>query len=140
MKPHWDHFDHEADIGIRGRGPTPASAFEQAALALTAVITPLDRIRPLEKISLACNADDLELLFADWLNTVIREMALRRMLFAHFAVHLDPPGHLSAQAWGEALDVSRHEPAVEVKAASFAGLKVVRDAQGGWMAQCIIDV
>ncbi len=35
----WEHFEHGADIGVRGIGPTPASAFEQAALALTAVIT-----------------------------------------------------------------------------------------------------
>ena len=30
----WEHFEHGADIGVRGIGPTPASAFEQAALPL----------------------------------------------------------------------------------------------------------
>ena len=35
----WEHFPHEADIGVRGRGMSAATAFEQAALALTAVIT-----------------------------------------------------------------------------------------------------
>ena len=31
----WEHFPHDADIGIRGFGATPAEAFEQAAVALT---------------------------------------------------------------------------------------------------------
>ena len=39
MQAHWEHFSHEADIGIRGVGPTLATAFEQAAIAMTAVIT-----------------------------------------------------------------------------------------------------
>ena len=34
----WEHFEHKADIGIRGFGDTLAAAFEQAALAMTAAI------------------------------------------------------------------------------------------------------
>lgn len=37
----WEHFPHQADIGVRGMGATLAQAFEQAALALTAVIVDL---------------------------------------------------------------------------------------------------
>jgi len=37
--PHAELFPHGADIGVRGVGPTRASAFEQAALALTSAIT-----------------------------------------------------------------------------------------------------
>jgi tRNA-splicing ligase RtcB (3'-phosphate/5'-hydroxy nucleic acid ligase) len=35
----WAHFPHEADVGVCGFGATPAEAFEQAALASTAVVT-----------------------------------------------------------------------------------------------------
>ena len=38
-KTHWEHFIHGADIGIRGIGRTKAEAFEQAALAMPAVMT-----------------------------------------------------------------------------------------------------
>jgi hypothetical protein len=37
--PSWDHFAHDADIGVRGIGPTKAEAFRQAAFALTSVVT-----------------------------------------------------------------------------------------------------
>ena len=35
----WLHFEHEADMGVRGTGSTLSRAFEQAALAMTAIIT-----------------------------------------------------------------------------------------------------
>ena len=40
----FEHFAHEADIGVRGTGPTLAAALEQAALALTAVITDPEKV------------------------------------------------------------------------------------------------
>ncbi len=39
MTPHWEHYPHQADMGVRGFGATETEAFEQAALALTAVVT-----------------------------------------------------------------------------------------------------
>ncbi len=35
----WEHFPHAADVGVRGFGKSAAEAFEQAARALTAVVT-----------------------------------------------------------------------------------------------------
>jgi tRNA nucleotidyltransferase (CCA-adding enzyme) len=35
----WELFPHEADMGVRGVGSSKKEAFEQAAVALTAVIT-----------------------------------------------------------------------------------------------------
>jgi SHS2 domain-containing protein len=61
------------------------------------------------------------------------------MVFGRFEIKAIEGG-LRALAWGEPVDVERHEPAVEVKAATFAGLKVDRDKAGVWMAQCIVDV
>ena len=39
MNANWEHFTHDADMGVRGYGETKSQAFEQVALALTAVIT-----------------------------------------------------------------------------------------------------
>ena len=50
--PCWEHFAHGADIGVRGVGSTVAEAFEQTALALTAVVTEPSRIASLRSIAL----------------------------------------------------------------------------------------
>lgn len=138
----WEHFEHGADIGVRGFGATVAQAFEQAALALTAVITDPAGVEPREAVDIACDAADRELLLAQWLNALVYEMAVRRMLFARFEVALDdgPPPRLLARAYGEPVDVARHRPAVEVKGATCTALRVARADDGGWIAQTVVDV
>ncbi|MFA6970500.1 MAG: archease [Gallionella sp.] len=136
---HWEHFSHQADIGVRGRGATQADAFEQAALALTAVVVDPAEVAPLSMIRIDCDAPDAELLLADWLNALIYEIATRNMLFSRFEVHLDG-SRLSANVWGERLEVARHHPAVEVKGATYTGLKVSQLPDGSWLAQCVVDV
>lgn len=135
----WEHFPHEADIGVRGLGATLEKAFEQAALALTAVMTDVVAVAPRKMIRLSCEAPDDELLFVDWLNALVYEMATRNMLFSRFEVHLEG-SRLTAKVWGEALDVVRHRPAVEVKGATYTALKVAQQPSGGWLAQCVVDV
>lgn len=135
---HYEHFEHEADIGVRGEGETCAEAFEQAALALTAVIVEPETVRPLERVELSCEAPDVELLLADWLNAIIFEMATRHMLFARYHAEISG-GALHGAAWGERVDAVRHHPAVEPKGATYTGLSV-RLENGVWVAQCVVDV
>jgi SHS2 domain-containing protein len=84
----WEHFPHGADIGVRGIGATRSQAFEQAALALTAVIADPAWVAADMMVEIRCEAPDHELLFADWLNALIFEMAARKMLFGRFAVSM----------------------------------------------------
>jgi len=135
----WQHFAHGADIGVRGWGATLAEAFEQAARALTAVVTDLARVRPARSVPIECRAPDAELLLYEWLNALVFHMATQRMLFAEFSVTISG-GELSAEARGEPVDVARHAPAVEVKGATFTELAVRREPDGRWCAQCVLDV
>jgi len=148
ITPHWEHFEHQADMGIRGFGNSPEQAFEQAALAMSAIITDLSCIEQQQEVSLSCEEDDLELLLVDWLNAVIYEMATRKMLFSRFEVSIEN-GRLSGSAWGEAADVKRHQPAVEIKGATYTELAVKkmqdselqdREIPNQWLAQCVVDV
>ena len=136
----WEHFEHRADMGVRGIGPDMAEAFAQAALAMTAIITDPAGVRPELSVRLECREADPELLLVDWLNQVIYEMATRGMLFSGFDVHIDDNGELRAEIRGEAVDRSRHAPAVEIKGATFTELAVRQQADGSWLAQCVVDV
>ena len=135
----WETFPHEADIGVRGRGATLAEAFAGAALAMTAAICDPAKVGAGETAHIECTAPDDEQLLVDWLNALVYEMATRRMLFARFDVVIENH-RLVATAWGEAVDVARHEPAAEVKGATFCELAVRQQADGQWLAQCVVDV
>ncbi len=136
---HWEHFPHDADIGIRGFGASISEAFAQTALALSAVITDPATIAPHTSVDIKAMAPDQELLLVDWLNALIYEMSTHKWLFSRFEVRIEDTT-LQARAWGERVDRARHEPAVEVKGATYTELHVARLDDGSWLAQCVVDV
>ena len=136
--PHWEHFEHGADVGVRGYGNTVAQAFEQAALGLIAIVTEPQRVSATHEVDVHCEADDVELLFVDWLNALICEMATRRLVFGRFEVSLDAT-RIRGRAWGEPVSPDRHEPVVEAKGATYTQLRVAREGEQ-WIAQTVIDV
>jgi len=138
-QPSASQFPHGADIGIRGTGATRAAAFEQAALALAAAVADPATVRTEQMVGLECEAPDDRLLLCDWLNALIYEIAVRQMVFGRFEVTLNG-AHLAGRAWGEAVDRARHAPAAEPKGATLSGIRVARQADGTWIAECIVDV
>jgi SHS2 domain-containing protein len=137
-KEGWEHFPHDADAGVRGFGATAAEAFEQGAQALMAVVTRTE-VEPKIRVEVSCEAPDLELLFVEWLNAIIYEMAVRGLLFGRFAVRIEDTG-LTGTLWGEPVDVERHAPACEPKGATYTALKVAANSDGVWSAACVVDV
>jgi SHS2 domain-containing protein len=135
----WEHFGHGADIGIRGIGATMEQSFEQAALALTAVIADPAKVKPQREVAIDCAATEPEALLVEWLNALVYEMAVRRMIFGRFEVQVEG-NRLRGSAWGEEVDIARHEPAVEVKGATYTSLSVGQRKDGAWVAQCVVDV
>lgn len=135
----WEHFSHGSDIGVRGFGASVEEAFEQAAIALTAVVADVSTIKESESVEVQCDAPDLDLLFVSWLNAVIYEMAVRAMLFSRFRV-VTSKCSLTGTLFGEKVDPERHRVAVEAKGATMTGLHVRRGPDGQWLAQCVVDV
>lgn len=140
MEPRrWEHFEHDADIGLRATGSSREDLFEAMAEALTGLVTDPEKVQPSEAVSIECEAPDDALLLTDWLNALIYEMATRRMLFGDWEVTINDHV-LQAVARGERVDRARHEPVVEVKGATYTSLSVTRDSKGTWHGQCIVDV
>ncbi|TAN70590.1 MAG: archease [Methylobacter sp.] len=137
--PRWEHFEHEADIGIRGIATTLEQAFEQAAIAMTAVVTDPGLVSDSLAVAIQCVAPDSELLLVSWINELIYEMAVHGLLFKRYQVII-ANGELSATAFGEAVDRQKHQPAVEIKGATFTELRVYQQVDGLWVAQCVVDV
>lgn len=124
---------------MEGEGRSLAEAFAEAATALTAVVTDPATVRADETVAIEVSGSEVETLLYDWLNALVFEMATRRMLFSHFAVQIDSGG-LHAEVGGEAVDRARHQPAVEVKGATFTALEVRQLGPDHWRARCVVDV
>lgn len=139
MTASWEHFSHRADIGLRAVADTRAEVFEAIACAMTATVSDLDTIEPLLEVRIECEAPSDDLLLVDWLNALIYEMATRRLLFSDYKVELSDH-RLIGLARGESVDRQKHQPAVEIKGATFTALEFGKLESGQWQAQCVIDV
>src|SRR5262249_27399603 len=110
-----------------------------AAEALFGVIVEdLSTVQPRERLDVRLEADDREHLLFDWLRRLLAEHDARHLLFSRFTVHVADDG-LTGTAWGEPLDRERHELDHEVKAITYHGLRV-EPADGGWLAEVIVDI
>jgi SHS2 domain-containing protein len=139
-----EHFEHGADVGVRGRGATPAEAFAGAAAALSSLwASDPSSVRPLETEALFCEAGDLEGLLVALLDELIYLFATRRLLLGSLEIRIDAPSgaplRLAARGAGERFDPRRHESTVEPKGATLTALRVARE-EDGWVAQCVVDV
>lgn len=143
--PGFEHFDHGADVGVRGRGPRVGDAVAGAALALESLLArdPAS-IRPEREEIVTCRAKDLDGLLVAFLDELIYLFAVRKLVFGRFEVAIEegaPEGpSLTARAFGERFDPSRHEATVEPKGATMTALRVGPSDSGGFVAQCVVDV
>jgi SHS2 domain-containing protein len=135
---HYSYFEHDADIGIVGRGATPERAFESAAQAAFAVMADPRSLRETQEVPVSFAEDDLELALPQWLNALIGAAREHRVVFRRFALSRQG-SRWSGRAWGEPRrdDMQR---GTEVKGATLSMLSVKRNDAGAWEARCVIDV
>ena len=104
----WTQFAHQGDVGIRGYGASAGEAFENAARAMTSVVTPIGLLSAKETTRIRCQAPNLEILFVDWLNALIYEMCRE----ADFGLPVDnrPIDHVAAAVIGQLACVEVDKP------------------------------
>lgn len=135
----FETFDHTADLGLRIRSADLNTLFAEAALGLFSVmVEDLDAVRPAQKVDFSIPGDDREYLLFDWLRELLYRFDAEHLVLCRFAVQVAAEG-LTAQAWGETLDRTRHQLNHEVKAITYHGLRVEETADG-WLAEVIINI
>ena len=132
-----EYFEHDADFGIIGRGPTVEAAFIQAARATFAIMLDLDAVQDKEHVAFEFEESDLELALVVWLNRLLAEARRSRLALGRFALRRDGSRWMG-EAWGQPWS-DRLARGTEVKGATLTMLSV-RQAAGQWEARCVVDV
>ena len=135
----YETFEHTADLGLRIRAADLDTLFVEAAQALFGtIVEDLATVRPLQKIDVQLQGDEIDYLLFDWLRELLYHFDAEHLLFGKFEVHVKDDG-LTAAAWGEPLDRSRHNMEHEVKAITYHGLRVEKVGET-WEAEVIVDI
>jgi len=132
-----EYFEHDADFGVVGRGPTLEEAFVEAARATFALMVEPTEVHPTGEVEVAFEESDVEIALVRWLNGLLGEARVRNLALADFELRR------SGEHWvgrGRGDPWSRHqERGTEVKGATLTMLAVHR-VNGGWEARCVVDV
>ena len=132
-----EYFEHDADIGVVGRGVTLEEAFESAASATFAVMVDLSAVRPERPVTLDFEEADVEIALVRWLNMLLGLSHEQGLVFSRFWIERDGVhwrGGASGEPWRRDL-----ERGTEVKGATLTMLEV-KESAAGWVARCVVDV
>jgi SHS2 domain-containing protein len=139
----WEHYEHTADVGIRGYGDTLEEAFEAVALALFDVMVDVRKVESKECREVEVDGEDLMALLYSFLEELLVLHDMEGLVFGDVDVEIKKTNEgyrLRAKACGEPLDYEKHGPKEEVKAITYHEMEVGRLPDGRWMAQLVPDI
>ncbi len=134
----YELFDHPSEQGIRGYGKTPAEAFEEAAKAMESIIADIDKIEAKQEREIKLENPDKEILLVKWLNELLYLLDVDGLVFSDFEVQIKND-ELKARVKGEEFNSDKHGSGTIIKAPTYNELKV-KEENGQWIAQCVVDV
>ncbi len=137
-------FDHTADVLFVAKGDTLAEVFTQCGLATEETMVDLEGVEPVEQTKILCEEMKLDRLLFDFLDELIFFKDYKQLIFCKFDISIEQRGnkhYLSCIAWGEKLNLARHDPKVDVKAVTMHEFKLeYSEEKKQWKAQVILDI
>ena len=138
-QPPFEFFDHTADVGMIARGATLGEVFANAAKGMFALMVDLERVAEREERRVEVTADDAEGLLVNWLAELLYISEVDGLVFRRFDIEEASETRLAARAFGEALDLERHNPQLMIKAVTRHMLEVARE-DAGWRVRVVLDI
>ena len=135
-------LEHEADVGVLGIGDTVEESFQEGAKALFEVMADLSAIEVQEEVKVECDAPQLDSLFVEFLYELIAQRDIKEMLFSEFSVKIEKQENdykFHGTAKGESINKEKHNLKIEVKAATYHGMKYELKDNKHYV-QCVVDI
>ena len=135
----WEHFEVEADVGVRAWGASRGAAFAQAALGVLALIVdPLSVIRR-ESREVRAQADTLETLLAAWIDECLYVHEIEGFAACDVEVTECSDTVVHGRLLGEPIEPGRHRLGTVVKGATLHGISVTAE-NDRHQVRIIVDV
>ena len=135
----YELLDHTADLGIRVWAADVKGLFQEAARALFAIITDLEKVTVHLSREVAVQGSGREELLVAWLSELLYLYEVKGLLFCDFALAEIDGVRVKGVARGEEFDEGRHPIKTGIKAVTYHQLEI-KEEDGRWQAQVIFDI
>ena len=142
MEAFYKFLDHTADVMFVAKAATLPELFEQCALATEETMVDVARVKQKQTEKILVEEKTVEQLLSSFLDELVFFKDYKQLMFSKFEIEIvEGKGQweLKCVAHGEKLDLTRHNPKVDVKAVTMHLFKVEQVASG-WKAQVILDI
>jgi len=131
MKKRFKFLEHTADAFVEAYGVNLEEAFENAAAAMTDIMTELEKVEAINEETFVVEGQDEQALLYSWLEELLLEFELKEKLYSRFEVSgIDETSkgfRLTARAWGEKYDSVKHISKVGIKAATYHQMDIIKE-------------
>ena len=137
--PGWEHFEVEADVGVRGWGDSRAVAVAQATLGVFALLVEPAEVEPREVREVRAQAEGPEALLVAWIDECLYVHDIEGFVVREVEMTVCSDTLAHGLLRGEPLDPARHRVGTVVKGATYHTVALgLRD--GVHEARIIVDV
>ena len=131
------YFNHDANVGIIGRGETIENCFADTAKMMFALMVDMSRIHLTQVITFQFEEVDTEEALVKWLNILLEKAQEHQLIFCDF--RLKREGNVwKATASGQKCTIV-NDPIMDVKSATMDKLSVIK-VNNSWEARCVVVV
>jgi SHS2 domain-containing protein len=118
-------IDHTADICVRVFGNSMEEIFVGSSKAMMEIITDVEKVNPSKEILIRARGENYEELLVKWLQEILYLHEVKKMVFKDFEIKIENGTKAVGKAYGEKIDVDRHEFYSNIKAVTYHNLKII---------------
>jgi len=120
----YEILDHTADVCVRVYGKSIGEVLKNAACAMMDMVTDREKVNPVEEIEIEAQGETEEELLVHWLQEILYFHQAKKMVFRDFEVILLNETRVKGKAFGENIDLEKHELSSDIKAVTYHNLKI----------------
>jgi protein archease len=135
----WEHFEVEADVGVRAWGPSRGVAFAEAAAGVLALIVDPASVNARESREVRAQAESSEALLAAWIDECLYVHEIEGFAAREVDVSECTQTVVHGRLLGEPIEPGRHRLGTVVKGATLHGIAVAMKA-GQHEVRIIVDI
>jgi SHS2 domain-containing protein len=136
----YNYLPHTADVKFESFGITMRDCFRNAGIAMCNAMYNIQTIEAKKTIKIELKAESAEQLLHKFLEEILYQIDVERMLFREFLISIDEKKFsLVCEMVGEAINPEKHTIKSLVKAVSWHQFELAKQGRE-WKATVIVDV